>query len=97
MYRFAYSAICFDQPASALPPHNLRLLDAIELFEAADRAAGTSHERLQLLSDFRRLWLSVELPEHLQAANSVLEEIERRRFTGNEERPASRARRIWSR
>ena len=95
MYQFAYSAICQELPASAgLTPVFETLPDAIELIEAADRARPASHEQLQLLSEFRRLWLAIstdlirasqDLPkgpqaEMLSAARGVLEEIERRRF-----------------
>ncbi|MGO8952533.1 MAG: flagellar biosynthesis regulator FlaF [Rhodomicrobium sp.] len=97
MYQFAYSAICEELPAPASPPSHYHMLpDAVELLEAADRARPASHEQLQLLSDFRRLWLAIandlihachELPAEsqtsmLSAANGVLEEIERRRFKG---------------
>ncbi len=97
MYQFAYSAICEELPASAgSSPRHHKLPDAVELIEAADRARPASHEQLQLLSDFRRLWLAIandlicachELPAEsqanvLSAANGVLEEIERRRFKG---------------
>lgn len=96
MYQFAYSAICEELPAPAsLPSHRHTLPDAIELIEAADRARPASYEQLQVLSDFRRLWLGIanglllraghELPAEsqaaiLSAAKDVLEEIERRRF-----------------
>jgi len=96
MYQFAYSAICEELPApTILPMHSQRLPDAIELIEAADKARPASHVQLQLLSDFRRLWLSIAndlildgqdlTPEsranmHRDAAR-VLEEIERRRFS----------------
>ncbi len=96
MYQFAYSAICEELPAPAsLPSHCHSLPDAIELIDAADRARPASYEQLQVLSDFRRLWLAIanglllrashELPpesraDMLSAAKSVLEEIERRRF-----------------
>ena len=94
MYQFAYSAICEELPAPAtLPSICYKLPDAIELIEAADRARPASHEQLQLLSDFRRLWLAIahdltrahELSGEtranmLSAAHGVLEEIECRRF-----------------
>ncbi len=65
------------------------------MIEAADKARYASHVQLQLLSDFRRLWLSIagdlihegrDLPPESRAsvhkaANSILEEIERRRFS----------------
>jgi flagellar biosynthesis regulator FlaF len=97
MYQFAYSAICEELPAPAgLSSHYHKLPDAVELIEAADRARPASHEQLQILSDFRRLWLVIandlirachKLPAEsqtnvLSAANGVLEEIERRRFKG---------------
>ncbi len=96
MYQFAYSAVCEELPApSRLPLQSQKLPNAIELIEAADRARPASHVRLQLLSDFRRLWLSIandlisagkDLPPESRAnmhkaANRVLEEIERRRFS----------------
>ena len=95
MYQFAYSAICEELPAPASrPSHYHKLPDAVELIEAADRASPASYEQLQLLSDFRRLWLAIandlvcschEFPagsqtNMLSAANGVLEEIERLRF-----------------
>jgi flagellar biosynthesis regulator FlaF len=97
MYQFAYSAICEELPAaSSAPLQSQRLPDAIELIEAADRARSASHVRLQLLSDFRRLWLSIandliqdgqDLSPESRAnvrrdASRILEEIERRRFSG---------------
>jgi flagellar biosynthesis regulator FlaF len=100
MYQFAYSAICEELPAPASQPlQSQRLPDAIELIEAADKARPASHVQLQLLSDFRRLWLSIandliqdgqNLPPesgvnvHRDAAR-VLEEIERRRFSPGSE------------
>jgi flagellar biosynthesis regulator FlaF len=97
MYQFAYSAICEELPAaSSAPLQSQRLPDAIELIEAPDRARSASHVRLQLLSDFRRLWLSIandliqdgqDLSPESRAnvrrdASRILEEIERRRFSG---------------
>ena len=96
MYQFAYSAICEELPApSSQPQQCQKLPDAIELIEAADKARPASHVQLQLLSDFRRLWLSIandlvrdsnDLPPESRAtmhkaASHVLEEIERRRFS----------------
>jgi flagellar biosynthesis regulator FlaF len=98
MYQFAYSAICEELPAPASPPlQSQRLPDAIELIEAADRARPASPVQLQLLSDFRRLWLSIandlirnghDLTPESRAnvrrdATRVLEEIERRRFSSS--------------
>ena len=98
MYQFAYSAICEELPApSSQLLQRQKLPDAIELIEAADKARPESHVQLQLLSDFRRLWLSIAndlvregtdlAPESREnvhkAANHVLEEIERRRFSRN--------------
>lgn len=95
MYQFAYSAICEELPAAVNLPATLETLpDAIELIEAADKARPASHEQLQLLSEFRRLWLAIatdlmrasqDLPADsqanmLSATHGVLEEIERRRF-----------------
>jgi flagellar biosynthesis regulator FlaF len=100
MYQFAYSAICEELPApSNQPQRRAKLPDAIELIEAADKARYASHVQLQLLSDFRRLWLSIaddlihegrSLPPESQAsvhkaASSILEEIERRRFSKEKE------------
>jgi flagellar biosynthesis regulator FlaF len=96
MYQFAYSAICEELAGQPnLPPQRAKLPDAMELIEAADKARYASHVQLQLLSDFRRLWLSIaddlvqegrDLPPEARAgvskaASSVLEEIERRRFS----------------
>jgi flagellar biosynthesis regulator FlaF len=104
MYQFAYSAICEELPgASSARSQSQRLPDAIELIEAAERVRSASHVQLQLLSDFRRLWLSIandlihdgqNLPPESRAnvrrdANRILEEIERRRFSGE---AAARAR-----
>jgi flagellar biosynthesis regulator FlaF len=95
MYQFAYSAICEEFPAPSSTPSNyFRLPDAVELIEAAGKARPASAEQLQLLSDFRKLWLAVSndlirgghglSPEvhtvMLSATHSVLEEIERCRF-----------------
>lgn len=95
MYQFAYSAICEELPAAdAAPSLAQKLPIAIELIEAAGKARPASREELLLLSDFRKLWLSIakdlmragpELPQEteadwLTAATGVLEAIERRRF-----------------
>ncbi len=95
MYQFAYSAICEELPGTVSLPLNCpRLPEAAELMEAAHRARPASYRQLQLLSDFRRLWLAIandvlrasqELPPEVQAdmlkvASCVLKEIERRRF-----------------
>jgi flagellar biosynthesis regulator FlaF len=102
MYQFAYSAICQELPATAGPASSYETLpDAIELIEAAGKARPASHEQLQLLSEFRRLWLAIstdlirasqDLPgvsqaDMLSAAHGVLEEIERRRFKQSCPRP----------
>ncbi len=93
MYQFTYSAICEDKPARALSRGRL-VSDAIELFEAANSTSAAPHERLQLLSEFRRVWLSIAAdfyctaadPSEMErswfpmAADGVLEEIERSRF-----------------
>jgi flagellar biosynthesis regulator FlaF len=93
MYQFAYSAIV-EELTPPLLSRNRKLTKAIELIEAADFFPPSRHERLQLLSDFRRLWLSVandllhashDLPEASQQglladAQTVLNEIECRRF-----------------
>ena len=96
MYQFAYSAICEELPAPASEPvQSQKLPDAIELIEAADKARPTSHVQFQLLSDFRRLWLSIandlvgegqDSPPNrgracTQGREHVLAEIERRRFS----------------
>jgi flagellar biosynthesis regulator FlaF len=94
MYQFAYTAIAEELPPPPLPSHNRKLSKAIELIEATDCAAFSSHERLKFLSDFRRLWLSIandlfracqDAPQGpqrglLAAAGSVLDDIECRRF-----------------
>jgi flagellar biosynthesis regulator FlaF len=105
MYQFAYSAICEELSAPlSMPQQRSRLPDAIELIEAADKARYASHVQLQLLSDFRRLWLSItddliqegrDLPPESRAsvhraASSILEEIERRRFS-RDNLPTARA------
>ena len=92
MYQFAYSEICDE-----LPPHEAsqtrRLSEAIELIEAVEAAPPRSHEWFGVLSDFRKLWLTIV--EDLHSANHeasgshmhllglgdcVLQEIERCRF-----------------
>jgi flagellar biosynthesis regulator FlaF len=94
MYQFAYSAIVEELPPPPQLPHNRKIADAIELFDAAGFDSFAPHERLQLLSDFRRLWLSIandvfrgsgqdESPALLAlaaAARKILEDIETRRF-----------------
>ncbi len=92
MYQFAYSEICEELPSQNVPTAR-RLSDAIELIEAAQGAAASSHEWLGVLSDFRKLWLTImedlpvcahetpsDQPHLLTIANSVLQEIERCRF-----------------
>jgi flagellar biosynthesis regulator FlaF len=93
MYQFPYSTI-FDEPPAPVPSRSRLISNAIELFGASGRASFRPFEQRQLLSDFRRLWLSIaddlqrsskELPKAQQAqfltdTQSVLQEIERRRF-----------------
>jgi flagellar biosynthesis regulator FlaF len=93
MYEFPYSAIFDDRPVP-LPSRSRLISNAIELFEASSRPCFQPFEQLQLLSDFRRLWLLIAndlyrasggLPKTQQArfladVQSVLQEIERRRF-----------------
>jgi flagellar biosynthesis regulator FlaF len=93
MYQFPYSKI-FEEPAAPVPSRNRLISNAIELFTASGQPAFQPFERLQLLSDFRRVWLVItddlrptagELPKAQQAGfladmDSVLQEIERRRF-----------------
>jgi flagellar biosynthesis regulator FlaF len=94
MYQFAYVAIC-EEPSSPLPHGSKKLSIAMELIEAAAEARYPS-PFLQVLSDFRGLWLSIledlsrEDPSAestgatmLDMANSVLREIELHRFQGN--------------
>jgi flagellar biosynthesis regulator FlaF len=92
MYQFAYSEICEELPSSSTPKPR-RLSDALELIEAAQGAPSASHELLGVLSDFRKLWLSIveDFPasphEKIECsptppglAEGVLREIERCRF-----------------
>ena len=93
MYEFPYSSI-FEEPPASVPSRSRLISNAIELFEAAGRSSFQPSEQLQLLSDFRRLWLliaddlhraSKEPPKAQQAEfladmYRVLQEIERRRF-----------------
>jgi flagellar biosynthesis regulator FlaF len=93
MYQFPYSAI-FEESLPSVPSRVNLLSNASELFGASERSSFQPFERLQLLSDFRRLWLTIaddlhhtseELPEAQKirfpaAMHSVLQEIERRRF-----------------
>jgi flagellar biosynthesis regulator FlaF len=101
MYQFAYSATFEEPPSRSLPQQTRKLLDAIELIEAAEEARFPAHELLQILSDFRQLWLSIvedlsheagDLPNASQAnvqslAYGVLQEIERQRFQRKVARP----------
>lgn len=93
MYQFAYAAIC-EEPSTPLPRCSQNLLVAMELIEAASEARQPIHF-VQLLSEFRRLWLAIveelsrEEPDAaligastLSMANSVLREIEFHRFQG---------------
>jgi flagellar biosynthesis regulator FlaF len=93
MYQFSYSTN-FEEPSAPLPSRSRLISDAIELFEASGRPSFQPFEQLQLLSDFRRLWLSIaedlhrasgDLPKAEQAGlladmHCVLQEIERRRL-----------------
>jgi flagellar biosynthesis regulator FlaF len=93
MYEFLYSSI-FEEPPAPVPSRSRLISNAIELFGAAGRPTLRPFERIQLLSDFRRLWLliaddlsraSKDLPKAQQAGfladvHRVLQEIERRRF-----------------
>ena len=88
MYEFPYSAI-FEEAPAPVPCRSRLISNAIELFGAAGRSSFQPFEQLQLLSDFRRLWLLIEddldhafeeRPGFPAAAQSVLQEIERRRF-----------------
>lgn len=93
MYQFDYSEVFEELPSENIPkPH--RLADAIELMEAVQGASSSSHELLGVLSDFRRLWLTIleDIPLCVQdteastkphiasLADGVLQEIERCRF-----------------
>ncbi len=91
MYQFDYSEICEESPSQNVPK-NRRLSDAIELIEAVQAAPSRSHEWLAVLSDFRKLWLTIveDLPSgnrdgadvkpQIVLTDGVLEEIERCRF-----------------
>jgi flagellar biosynthesis regulator FlaF len=86
MYEFPYSSI-FEEPPARMPSRSRLISNAIELFEAAGCSSLQPFEQLQLLSDFRRLWLLIgddvfETPRKgfPAAIQSVLQEIERRRF-----------------
>jgi flagellar biosynthesis regulator FlaF len=92
MYQFAYSEIC-DEPPSESTPKPRRLSDAIELIEAAQCERSASHEWLGVLSDFRKLWLTIvqdfsqSAPDKVEyappagvLAEGVLQDIERCRF-----------------
>jgi hypothetical protein len=96
MYQFAYSEICEELPSPSTPKPR-RLSDAIELIEAAQGAPSASHELLGVLSDFRKLWLSIVedfpacahekidcSPPAPGLAEGVLQEIERCRFQKSE-------------
>jgi hypothetical protein len=92
MYQFAYSEIC-DEPPSQSTPKPRGLLEALELIEAAQCVSSASHEWLGVLSDFRKLWLSIvedfpqSTPDRVEyappggaLAEGVLRDIERCRF-----------------
>ncbi len=93
MYQFAYSEVCEELPSESIPKPR-RLADAIELIEAAQDVPSSSHELLGVLSDFRRLWLTIvedipdgeqeaaasEKPQTGNIADGILQEIERCRF-----------------
>ncbi len=92
MYQFAYSEICEELPSQSTPKPS-RLCDALELIEAAQDVPSASHELLGVLSDFRKLWLSIvedfsafahEDPDYAPTAPGLIEgvllEIERCRF-----------------
>jgi len=93
MYQFAYSEICEELPSQSVPKPR-RLSDAIELIEAVQGVASSSHELLGVLSDFRTLWLMIveDIPScatdsaasphrHISGLlDGVLQEIERCRF-----------------
>ncbi len=93
MFEFAYSEICEELPSQVIPKPR-RLPDAIELIEAVQGARSPSHETLGVLSEFRRLWLTIveDFPLYsqdvsvqsrhiiLSVADGVLQEIERCRF-----------------
>ena len=97
MYQFAYSEICDELPSQSISKLHT-LSDAMELIEAAQGVAPSSHEWFGVLSDFRRLWLMIveELPAcgHSAGASThpgivylaygVLQEIERCRFRKND-------------
>ena len=97
MYQFAYSAICEELPAlSSAPPRSKRLPDAIELIEAADKSVPRRMCSCSCCRISAGFWLSIAndliqggqdlSPESRAAvhrdASRVLEEIERRRFSG---------------
>ena len=92
MYQFDYSEICEESPSQNVPKSR-RLCDAIELIEAVQAAPSRSHEWLGVLSDFRKLWLTIVedlpssnrdganvKPQIVRLTDGVLEEIERCRF-----------------
>ena len=93
MYQFAYSEICEELPSQNVPKTR-RLSDAIELIEAVQASPSRSHEWLGVLSDFRKLWLTIVeedlpagnhneadvQPQIVRLADGVLQEIERCRF-----------------
>ena len=92
MYQFAYSEICDELPSQNVPKTR-RLSDAIELIEAVQASPSRSHEWLGVLSDFRKLWLTIveDLPAgnndgadvqqpNMGLADGILQEIERCRF-----------------
>jgi flagellar biosynthesis regulator FlaF len=100
MYQFDYSEICEESPSQNVPKSRT-LSDAIELIEAVQAAPSRSHEWLGVLSDFRKLWLTIVedlplgnrerdsdgKPQIVRLTDGVLEEIERCRFNKPEMLP----------
>src|SRR5262249_30340662 len=87
MYEFSYASI-FEEPPARVPSRSRLISNAIELLDAAGRPSFQPFEQLQLLSDFRRLWLLIaddvfatQQTGFPTAIPNVLQEIERRRFT----------------
>jgi flagellar biosynthesis regulator FlaF len=98
MYQFAYSEICDELPSQSTPQPR-RLSEALELIEAVQSVPSASHEWLGVLSDFRRLWLSIvediphPTPDKVECAPSagglaegILQDIEHCRFHQTESR-----------
>jgi flagellar protein FlaF len=77
MYRFSYSEVLEDTPASARERERIALEHCITLLEAADEKGPRSREAIEAIYFSRRLWAMLledlaspenQLPEQLRAS-----------------------------